>query len=138
VSADSILGRFVDITYAYRFAPAGHDLVVASLVNRERGELVAQDFFFPCGRPFERDSDLGVEATARRLEPGVWRVTVRTRKFAQAVAFDARGFVAEDDFFHLEPGGERTILLRGPDTALSGRVQPLNAFGPTKIVVSTS
>jgi beta-mannosidase len=132
---DALLGRFTDATYSYRFAGPGHDLAVATLERRATGERIAQAFYFPGGRPAERRPDLGVDASAEAVEAGHWRVRVRTQKFAQAVAFDARGFVADDDFFHLEPGGECTISLRGPGPLASARVFPLNAVAPTKISV---
>jgi beta-mannosidase len=135
VTADALLGRFVDTTYAYRFGPPNHDLVVASLVDSTNRERIGQAFFFPCGYLPQRFCDLGVEAFAERSAPGEWRVTVRTKKFAQAVSFDARGFVADDDFFHIEPGGERVVTLRGSGAALSARVSPLNAAASTKVVV---
>ena len=134
---DSLLGRFTDTTYAYRFAAPGHDLAVATLVRRDSGECVAQAFFFPGGCPAQRHADLGVEATAERVQAGQWRVRVRTRKFAHAIAFDAPGFIADDDLFHLEPGGERSVVLRGPDTFASVRLMPLNATTPTRIVLLT-
>ncbi len=133
VFGDSLLGRFTDSTYAYRFAAPGHDVAIATLRDRATRETIGQAFFFPQRRPSERCADLGVEASAELLQAGEWRVTVRARRFAQAVAFDARGFVADDDFFHIEPGGERTILLRGPGPIVSARVVPLNAYAGTRI-----
>jgi beta-mannosidase len=138
VSADSLLGRFTDTTYAYRFGPSGHDLAVATLFDEASGQRIAESFFFPNGRTNERSPDLGLEAFAEPAATGEWCVTVRTKKFAACVAFDARGFVADDDFFDLEPGGERAILLRGSGSLSAARVLPLNALTPTKIVQRTS
>ncbi len=137
ISADSVLGRFVDTTYAYRFGPPGHDLVVGTLVDRKDGACIGRAFHFPCGTPHARAADLGVEAVATPGPAETWRVTVRAKRLALAVAFDARGFVADDEFFHVEPGGERTVTLHGLRTDASpGRVVPLNAASPTKIVVA--
>ena len=36
LSADEILGGFYDVTYAYRFGPANHDIVVATWFDSER------------------------------------------------------------------------------------------------------
>ena len=137
--ADAILGRFTDTTYAYRFGPPGHDLVYAALVDRPTGECLGRAFHFPVGYPVAHahTRDLGLEATAVPTDDGQWRVTVRAKAFAFAVAFDTRGFVADDEFFHIEPGGERTVTLRRECTtseaAFSGRVVPANAAAGTKI-----
>jgi beta-mannosidase len=135
VPVDSILGRFVDATYAYRFGPPGHDLVVATLRESKHGDRVGQAFFFPTGQPIQRYSDLGVEAFAEATASGEWRVSIRTKKFAQSLAIDARGFIADDDFFHIEPGGERVVTLRGKGATLSARVLPLNATIPTRVII---
>jgi beta-mannosidase len=137
VFGDSLLGRFTDSTYAYRFAGPGHDVAVATLQERATGERIGEAFFFPRRLPSERHADLGVEASAELLQAGEWLVTVRTKRFAQAVAFDARGFVADDDFFHIEPGGERKVLLRGHGQIASARVVPLNAFAATRITTKS-
>ena len=52
------------------------------------------------------------------------------------IAIEAAGFEPEDAFFHLAPGGERSVRLRrvsGTDPA-RGTVQPLNAETPTRFV----
>ncbi len=134
-AADALLGRFADTAYAYRFGPPGHDLVVGTLVDRPTGACLGRAFHFPCGYPHARAGDLGVEAVAEPAGKGAWRVTLRTKKLALAVAFDARGYAAEDEFFHVEPGGERTVTLRSTCTDKPpGRIVPLNAASPTKIV----
>jgi beta-mannosidase len=135
LSGDAVLGRFTDLTYAYRFGSPGHDLVVATLRRTRDAEPVARAFFPSPRSPVPRRADLGVEAWAERLGPEQWRVHVRSAKFARAVAFDARGLVAEDEFFDVEPGGERSVLLRGSGSMTSARVVPLNADAPTKITL---
>jgi beta-mannosidase len=133
LQGDAVLGRFTDSTYAYRFGPRGHDLVVATLMAANGGETIAQTFYFPGGRPVDRSADLGVEASAQPSAPGEWRVTVRAKRFAQSVALDTPGFLPEDDFFHVEPGGTHTVCVRGTTPTFAGRVFPLNALAPTKI-----
>jgi beta-mannosidase len=111
---EELLGRFADVSWAYRFGPPGHDAVVVSL-ERDDGELVSQAFRFPAGRPLalEPAERLGLEASAARPAPdGAVELTVRTRRLAHGVRIHARGFDASDDAFSIEPGGERRILLR--------------------------
>ncbi len=132
VRADALLGRFADTTYAYRFGPPGHDVVVATLLDGSGGRL-GQAFCYPCGRSRERYGDLGLEASGERVDTDAWRITVRTKRVAQCVAFDARGFVADDDFFDVEPRGEQTVLVRGPGPLSRIRLLPLNAIAPTSV-----
>jgi beta-mannosidase len=138
VSSDAVLEQFLDVTYAYRFGPADRDLTVGTL--RRGGRVLGRCFHFPLGHAFAREHDLGIEAIARPAGDGTYLLNVKARRFAQAVAVQVRGYVARDNYFHLEPGGEVEIALRplGTARAFEGTVQPLNAFTPTTIAVSGS
>jgi len=135
LSTDELVGRFTDVTYAYRFGPPGHDVTVATLRDRTNGATLGRAFHFPRSLHDVRATDLGVEAHAERLGDDTWKLTVRTKKIAQAVAIDARGFVMDDDFFHVAPGdsGAHSTVLTGRGATLSGTVKALNAATPTKI-----
>jgi beta-mannosidase len=133
--AASLLGGFSDTTYAYHFGPPAHDLAVASLVSAA-GVLESEAFFFPVGRPATREAELGLVATAQSLSGDEVALTVATRRFAQAVAIDVPGFAPEDDYFHVQPGGTRTVRLTrvsGTDPP-RGTVQACNARSVTRIV----
>jgi beta-mannosidase len=134
LSADAVVGRFTDVTYAYRFGPPGHDVTVARLSDAKTGATLGRAFHFPRGLRDERASDLGIEARAERIDENAWRLTVGAKKTAWAVAVDARGFVADDDFFHVAPGDTCSTVLTGRGATIAGSVKPLNASAPTKIV----
>jgi beta-mannosidase len=137
IGAASLFEGFLDLSYAYRFGPPSHDLVVATL-RAPSGATLAQAFHFPLGWPSARELDVGLTATATLNGDGA-NVIVRTRRFAQSIAIDADGFASDDAYFHLPPGGERTLRLRrvvAGSTSLRGTLQPLNASAASKIIVS--
>ena len=134
MGANEIIGRFTDVTYAYRFGPPAHDATIATLVSTG-GEVLGRAFHFPRGLTNERVADLGLEANAERVDERTWRLTVRAKKTAHAVAIDARGFVAADDFFHVPAGASHVTELVGQGATLSGTVRALNASSPVKIGV---
>jgi beta-mannosidase len=136
VSSDALLEHFLDVTYAYRFGAPDRNLAVGTL--RSRGQRLAQSFYFPLGHAFEPERDLGVRAVVQVAANGSYILKVSTERFAQAVAIEAPGYVPYDNYFHLEPGGEREVRLRpsGPPQKLKGVVRPLNAFTPTEILAS--
>jgi beta-mannosidase len=110
--AEAVLGHFADVSYAYRFGPPQHDLVVASL---ELGDqLVSQAFFFPLGRPKGRASadELGLEVTASRNGNRGLHVRISSRRLAYGVRVTPPGFASDDDAFSVEPGGARSVQLR--------------------------
>lgn len=137
LNALSIFDGFLDLSYAYRFGPPSCDLVVATL--RSSDHVVAQAFHFPEGLPNRRELDVGLTATAKARGEGTFELTVKTRRFAQSVVALADGFEADDAWFHLPPGGERSLLLRSTGakaaSAIRGTVTALNSEAGGKISV---
>jgi beta-mannosidase len=145
IAAAALFDGFLDLSYAYRFGPPPHDLVVATLVDPDKPSL-AQAFHFVQGLPATRELEVGLSATATPVAGGMstFDVKVATRRFAQSVWIEADGFTADDAYFHLAPGTERIVRLRRsphePDkplthasSGLRGRVHALNAHTPAKI-----
>jgi beta-mannosidase len=131
------IDRFVDATYAFRFGPPGHDLVVARLMAPD-GAVLARAFFLPLGLTRPRVADLHLTATADRRGDAVV-VTLKTPAFAQSVAVDVPGWRPDDNFFHVEPGGERAITFRPLTTSpapFRGAVAPLNTHAATRVSVA--
>ncbi|KWZ40708.1 beta-mannosidase [Burkholderia savannae] len=111
VNSADLLGRFFDFTYAYRFGPREHDVVIASLYAAD-GALLSQAFHFPertAPTVFER-ADIGLEASAAYRD-GRWCVDVQTRTFARYVHVSAPGLLPDIDWFHLAPGAAARIEL---------------------------
>lgn len=128
MSADELLGTFTDVSYAYRFGRPNHDLVVATLIDPDSGNLLAESFHFPLG--------LAVPRAMTRLDTHVSKITdtsyllvVTADELALAVAVDAPGWQLSDNYFNIAPGGAREILLtaRSAQPGISGRVTALNA-----------
>jgi beta-mannosidase len=109
---ESIIGRFVDASWAYRFGPPGHNVIVASL--EEGDELLSQAFRFPVGRPatIESATRLGLEARATRSADGRACIHLASTRLTYGLRIVAPGFEPEDDAFSLEPGGARLVVLR--------------------------
>ena len=171
IHVDALFEGFRDLTYAYRFGPPSHDVVVATMSSiklpgsaqgphlpstlpptpttprmfslpshhnplearvgpsvgvggaGERGwgpcadpgspshTTLGEVFYFPQGLPTTREADIGLSAEATLCPNGTYALHVRTEKFAQSVAIRAEHFLPEDNYFHLQPGGERIIVL---------------------------
>jgi beta-mannosidase len=158
IGAEEVLGAWRDVTYAYRFAPPGHDAVVATL--RARGSdpeppdpvPLAEVVHLLLGQARPLQADVGLEAAARRDVDGLWWVDVTTQRLAQWVTIRAEGFVPADSWFHLPPGARRSVQLWPEPQALSiepvpgtevalavprGTVQALNASRSVPIVGAT-
>jgi beta-mannosidase len=113
--AEGLLGRFVDISWAYRFGPPAQDVVSFSLEQQQDGvdELISQSFRLPAGRPTtpEPASELGLVAVLEHGGAERAVVCVEARRFAYGVRIHCPGFRAADNAFSIEPGGLRRIEL---------------------------
>jgi beta-mannosidase len=132
-NAATLLGGFRDLTNAYRFGPPAYDLVRARF---EADDTVSEAFYLPLGPARPQEPDLGLEARAASVGDS-WQLTLTTRRFAQWVVIDLPGFTAEDSWFHLAPGSQRTVVLRplAGNTTPRGRVRALNGLYSSPIVV---
>ena len=132
VAVDGLLEGFRDPGYAYRFGPAGNDLVVATL--HDGATTIAEAFHFPLGLPADRSADSPVAAAADWDDDGTVLLTLSAERFAQSVSIEADGFLPDDDFFHLAPGDARVVRLRGDGTRreCAASVQALNAHAAVR------
>lgn len=140
-SVESMLGRFSDASWAYRFGPPAQDAIVVSLERSapDRVRLISQSSRFPAGRPLRRQptAELGLMATAEPVDDGGMRLVASSRRLAYGVRVHAPGFAASDDAFCVEPGGERIVRLRPrfPDTPRPGvALSALNLAGMVPVV----
>ena len=144
-NVETLLGRFVDVSWAYRFGPPAQDLVVLSL-ERDVGdagevELLSQAFRFPAGRPtaVESAAALGLRGSLTRESERRARLTVFSDRFADGVRAQIPGWTASDDAFGVEPGHARAVALTwegaGEPTPPAGSVTALNLSGRVAITV---
>jgi beta-mannosidase len=115
---EALIGHFTDASWAYRFGPPGHDVVVASLEQASASSAgtippIAQAFRFPAGRPLRPQpaAELGLSATMRPASAGTYALEVASRRLAYGVRVHVPGYLPSDDALTLEPGVARTLLL---------------------------
>jgi beta-mannosidase len=115
ISAYELMGRFFDISYAYKFGPPGHEATSISLMDKAGKTVLAEAFHFPVGRRNTR-RELGLSA---RIEgDGAERtLVISTKRFAQSVHIAADGFRPSENWFHLAPGREKRVALIARDGA---------------------
>jgi len=129
-----LLPQFMDLSYAYRFGPLPCDAVVMTLRD-PLGVQLAQAFHFPGGLGAQPRIDVGLRASVSTTADGVAQLLVATERLAQGVHIDIPGFEADDDHFHLAPGTEAHVTLRGaPGAVPSGAVHAVNSSRGARIV----
>jgi beta-mannosidase len=137
---EQLLGGFVDASWSYRFGPPAQDLIVVSLETQEgtATRVLSQAVHFPAGYPsgVESVEQLGLCATAVDTGGGAIAVSVRCKRLAYGVRVEMPGFIPNDDVFCVEPGRERTLVLRAgqPGAApVDGTLSAVNLRGRVPI-----
>ena len=108
LSADEVFGRFLDLTWSYRFGPPKHEAVVATLVD-SAGRSVAQDVHRL--RPGRVDApEISVDVSPAD-GPGRYHARVASSHLLLDVRVASRKCRVGDQYFHLIPGWEKHMEL---------------------------
>ncbi len=142
LNVETLLGRFVDASWAYRFGPPAQDLVVASLeaIDGDAAEPLSQAVRFPAGRPaaVETGEALGLRAEAVTGGTDDMTLQVDARRLVYGLRIEAPGWLPDEDAVSIEPGHARRIRLRSavPGTPFrGGRLTAINLAGAHEIAV---
>jgi beta-mannosidase len=134
---EALLGRFADVSWAYRFGPPAQDLIVASLKRggaevggHGEAETIGQAFYLPAGHTAEAlaPKDLGIDA---RVEAGRGKdlsVQLTARLLVTGLRLEVDGYLPADDWISLEPGVERRVELRRQRAGVAGSTLTLRAL----------
>ncbi len=131
VSIDALLGRFFDTTYRYRFGPSKHDVVIASLtLDGDTNPRVA--CYFPNGHGIRRleraDISIRCEAAGEAT-----KITLCADSYLQHVRLFAQNHDFDDNYFHLPPNTEYTIVatpISESNRPFRGVLSALNLASP--------
>ncbi len=138
LSVEAMIGRFVDVSWTYRFGPPHQDVVVASL-GRD-GELISQAFAYPVQRPLRPHSvaELGLSASLAPVSAGRMRLVLHTRRVVYGLSIRAEGWEPTEDTIDLEPGHERVVSLTQTvgDVAPQVRLSALNMTGSVRVALT--
>lgn len=108
INAFQIIGSFFDISYSYRFQPPQHDTTVATLIDKDSGEVLSEAFHFPSGLSAMTEAFMKVQVESR---DGAWWLLLEAERAARFVHIVDENFRPEDDWFHISPLRSRRVRL---------------------------
>ena len=136
VNVEGLFGRFFDSNYSYRFGKRNIDFVFVRLVDMSPEFCIGRAFYF-CEKLLSSRNYISLTAVAKKSKNNSYELTLsNTKLFIQSIAIKVKGFIPEDNFFHIEPGGVRTIMLEqkpGNSDIPHGTVKPANSYEPIEI-----
>ncbi|HZZ71723.1 MAG TPA: hypothetical protein VFE24_05690 [Pirellulales bacterium] len=136
IQANEILGRFYDISYAYRFGPPQHEVVIVTWYDEAR-RVLSEAFHF-IERQIKPDS-APADICAEFVEIGAdeFEVTMSSDRFLHHAVLQAEGYLPDDNYFHLPPQRQKHVrfrpLKRHPP-AFAAELEAVNLAAPIPIV----
>jgi beta-mannosidase len=123
LSAYELIGRFYDLTYAYRFGPRVHEAVAAQLVV---GDEVISEAVYRLGAPQAGEGEVAAE-----LVEGAegWSLALTAERLQPYVHIADAAFRPAEDGFVLLPGERKLVRLSGRDEAAGRPEGELLALG---------
>ena len=128
LSVDEVLGGFYDVNYAYRFGPPHHDVVMATLCDAER-HAISEAFYFTRRRQPANLRGVTLNAEARSISATKCQVTLSSDCFLYGVRLGAKGYLPDDNYFHLPPSRQKVVTFSAVGDcvgAFKGSVEALN------------
>lgn len=142
LNVETLLGRFVDASWAYRFGPPAQQLVVASLetIDGDAAEPLSHAVRFPAGRPAAVETVEALGLRAEAVTDGTDDVTLQidARRLVYGLRIEAPGWLPDEDALSIESGHARRIRLRPavPGTPFrGGRLTANNLAGAHEIAL---
>ena len=112
---ETVLGRFVDASWAYRFGPPAQSVITASLEGGDGADpTLASAAFFPAGMPTERRTaaQMGLRAEVVAVDGTSTVVRLETDRFLFGLTLLSTASVVENPPSFLQPGRPRDVTLR--------------------------
>jgi len=134
LAGDMLLGRFTDVSGAYRFGPPGHDVVMAELREAGLDTIRASDLLLPHGLPAHSVTRPGLSGRVVHLTANELGLELESERLAYGVHIESRGWMALDNYFHIAPGGKATVILCGPAAERPATVQVRSFNGGSCLV----
>ena len=139
MNVETLLGEFLDASYAYRFGPRAIDVCVARLdltASRSQAEDQAiEAVHLPIEMGLLPRQAIGLRADWDEGHSSRPRLRVSTEQFAQTVVLELDNAVPSDNFFHLAPHGTKMVWVDAmtPGRPVTGTVSAMNSAETTVI-----
>jgi beta-mannosidase len=114
--ADELLGGFHDVNHAYRFGPPHHDVVIATLYDTEH-QVISEACYFTRRREPTPSRGLALESTVQKTSGTEYQVTLNSDRFLHGVHLSAKGYLPNDNYFHLPPSRSKTVVFSALGTS---------------------
>ncbi len=113
LSAESVIGHFLDSSYTYQFGDPAFDFALGELVD-SHGEVVRETVTVSGENQFlaPQDIDIDILIDVIDQEDGRLVVTLTASKFVQSLSLVTNGYELSDNYFHLLPNRVKVVSVK--------------------------
>ena len=109
INLESVLGGFNDIAYAYRFGAASHQAVCVELFVEST--KISEAYINIEKAVPKIDFEVELSYKLKQIDDSSYELSISSNKYLVAVTIKTPGFIAEDNFFNLQPESAKKIIL---------------------------
>ncbi|MGS2724273.1 glycoside hydrolase family 2 protein [Porticoccus sp. GXU_MW_L64] len=131
---DFLLEHFSDSSYNYKFGPQQWHVAYAKLIDT-KNSVISEAYYFP---DYSSIPEVEIHGISYELkaEDEDFILHLKSNSFFQSIEIDFPGYLPDDNYFHMIPEGEKTIMLRSnrvDKKPLLGYLAALNSSGKIRI-----
>ncbi|MCR9258130.1 MAG: hypothetical protein NXH95_00270 [Pseudomonadaceae bacterium] len=108
LSAEHVIGHFMDSSYTYRFGARAFDYIIGELAGAQ-GDLVGETFVLSDESLILPAQKIELEVDVIEQKNGSLHLELLASRFVQSLTLESDGFNVSDNCFHLAPNRPKTI-----------------------------
>ena len=129
--ADRVIGRFLDVSYRYRFGPEKHDVVVASITNKD-GLVILNASKKTSNRPLLINENVALTVNLFEID-GATIMQLTSDRFLKNVHIQAKELDILDNYFDLTPDTQKNVFLNQSTVPRQVTVSASNLANPVRV-----
>ena len=117
LAVETLFDRFLDPAYAYRFGPPSFDVMIARI--KQNDVVLDECFSYVADFNILAADTSKVDIKTKLLDESSFELTICSPSLLQYVNISAKGYLPNDNYFHVSPDVPKTITFSLIDSSIN-------------------